>query len=199
MGGLDPGPAKMSPTSRTRRPASGPLTPRRNRLAAKWLPYNDVLLRTGTLDPRLRELVICRVGWRTAAEYEWLQHVRLARDLGVTDAEIDAIAGRGTVEWTPLEADALAATDALLDGYEIPDALWNRLAERLDEQQRIELVFVVGTYTCLAMAFKSFGVQLDADLVDYPAPRVSEDTGVVADVPVAMRGGMVHTQENPAT
>ena len=66
-------------------------------LAAKWLPYNDVLLRTGTLDPRLRELVICRVGWRTGAEYEWLQHVRLGRGLGITDAEIDAIADRGTV------------------------------------------------------------------------------------------------------
>ena len=28
----------------------------------------------------------------------------------------------------------------------------------------MELVFVVGTYTCLAMAFKSFGLQLDAEL-----------------------------------
>lgn len=140
-------------------------------LAAKWLPYNDVLLRSGTLEPRLRELVICRVGWRTAAEYEWLQHVRLARGLGVSDAEIDAIADRGTADWTPLEADALAAVDALLDGYEIPEALWQRLASELDQRQMIELVFVVGTYACLAMAFKSFGVQLDADLVDYPAPR----------------------------
>jgi len=145
-------------------------------LAAKWLPYNDVLLRTGTLDPRLREIVICRVGWRTAAEYEWLQHVRLARGLGVTDAEIDAIADRGVAEWAPLEADLLAATDALLDGYEIPDDLWTRLAQHLDQQQLIELVFVVGTYTCLAMAFKSFGVQLDADLVGYPAPRVADRT-----------------------
>ncbi|MBM3658645.1 MAG: carboxymuconolactone decarboxylase family protein [Actinobacteria bacterium] len=145
-------------------------------LAAKWLPYNDVLLRTGTLDARLREIVICRVGWRTAAEYEWLQHVRLAHGLGVTDAEIAAVADRGTVEWAPLEADLLAATDALLDGYEIPTALWDRLAEHLDQRQMIELVFVVGTYTCLAMAFKSFGVQLDADLVDYPAPRMTDRT-----------------------
>ncbi len=67
------------------------------------------------IDPRVRELAICRVGWRTAANYEWLQHVRLARGLGVTDAEIDAIADRGTVEWTPLEADVLAAVDELVD------------------------------------------------------------------------------------
>jgi 4-carboxymuconolactone decarboxylase len=147
---------------------------RHPRLAAKWLPYNDVLLRTGTLEPRLRELAICRVGWRTAAEYEWLQHVRLAHGLGITEAEIDAIADRGTVEWTSLEADVLRATDELVDDYAVSDATWARLAEHFDQQQLMELVFVVGTYTCLAMAFKSFGVQLDADLVDYPAPRVRE-------------------------
>ena len=44
------------------------------------------------------------------------------------------------------------------------DDTWSRLAERLDERQLVELVFVVGTYTVLAMAFNSFGLQLDADL-----------------------------------
>ena len=145
---------------------------RHPRLAAKWLPYNDVLLRSGTLDPRQRELVIMRVACRTGSEYEWLQHVRLARGLDVTDPEIDAIAGAGTHEWSPAEADLLAATDELLDTYRVSDATWARLAARLDQRQLMELVFVVGTYTCLAMAFESFGVQLDADLVDYPAPRI---------------------------
>ena len=66
--------------------------------------------------------------------------------------------------WSPLEADLLAATDQLIDTHRIDDATWVRLAEHLDERQLVELVFVVGTYTCLAMAFNSFGVELDADL-----------------------------------
>ncbi|MFA5883262.1 MAG: carboxymuconolactone decarboxylase family protein [Acidimicrobiia bacterium] len=147
---------------------------RHPRLAAKWLPYNDVLLRSGTLDPRQRELVILRVGWRTGSEYEWLQHVRLGRGLGITDAEVDAITGAGAHEWSPPEADLLAATDELLDAYRVSDDTWARLAVHFDQRQLMELVFVVGTYTCLAMAFRSFGVQLDADLVDYPAPRISQ-------------------------
>jgi len=150
---------------------------RHPRLAAKWLPYNDVLLRQGSLDPRLRELVIMRVAWRAGSQYEWLQHVRLARGLGVSDAEIDAIAGAGAHEWAPLEADCLAATDELLADYRVSDATWSRLAEHLDQRQLVELVFVVGTYTCLAMAFESFGVPLDPDLVDYPAPRVAPKGG----------------------
>jgi len=143
-------------------------------LAARWLPYNDVLLRTGTLDPRLRELVILRVAWSTGSEYEWVQHVRLGRGLGITDGEIGAIIGAGGHEWTALESDLLAAADELLDRTCVTDATWARLAAQLDQVQLMELVFVVGTYTCLSMAFQTFGIALDPELVDYPAPRVPE-------------------------
>ena len=39
-----------------------------------------------------------------------------------------------------------------------------QLAETLDEHQLMDLVFTVGAYDLLAMAFRSFGVQLDEDL-----------------------------------
>ena len=47
-----------------------------------------------------------------------------------------------------------------------------RLAERFDERQLVELVFVVGTYTCLAMAFNSFGLELDDELDPSLAPAM---------------------------
>jgi len=62
------------------------------------------------------------------------------------------------------EADLLAATDQLIDHYRIDDDTWARLAEHLDERQLVEAMFVVGTYTCLAMAFNSFGLQIDPEL-----------------------------------
>ena len=68
----------------------------------------------------------------------------------------------------------LAATDQLMDSYRIDDATWARLAAHLDEQQLVEVVFVAGTYTCLAMAFNSFGVQLDPEL-DTTATRSLPD------------------------
>jgi alkylhydroperoxidase family enzyme len=134
-------------------------------LAGPFLRYNAVLLRAPALGHRLRELAVLRVAWRTRSDYEWAQHVRIAQGLGITPEEIDAIAtGDGSFAWPPVEADVLAATDQLLDGYRVEDPTWARLAERLDEQQLVELVFVVGTYTGLAMAFNSFGLELDADL-----------------------------------
>jgi AhpD family alkylhydroperoxidase len=134
-------------------------------LAGPFLAYNNVLLQQPALDPRLRELMILRVARRTRARYEWAQHARLAQKLGITAAEIEAVAaGIDPGSFTSLEANALAATDQLIDGYRVDDVTWARLAEQLDERQLVELVFVVGTYTGLAMAFNSFGLQLDPDL-----------------------------------
>ena len=134
-------------------------------VARTWLSFNNVLLWNGALDARLRELMVLRVAWRTRSTYEWAQHVRMARRCGITAEEIDAITdGTGAGVWSPLDADVLAATDQLLDHYRIDDDTWARLAERLDERQLMEVAFIVGTYTCLAMAFNSVGLELDPEL-----------------------------------
>ena len=132
------------------------------RLAGPFLAYNNVLLWDPALEPRARELIVLRVAWRTRSRYEWVQHVQLAGRFGVTADEIAAIAhGPDAGVWSPFEADLLAATDQLIDGYGIDDDTWGRLAAHLDTRQLVEMVFVVGTYTCLAMVFNSLQVQLE--------------------------------------
>jgi alkylhydroperoxidase family enzyme len=134
-------------------------------LAGSFLAYNSVLLNSSALGDRERELVILRVAWRSGSTYEWLQHARIADRYTITHAEIDAVTvGASAPCWSGREADLLAATDQLMDGYVVDDETWSRLARHLDERQLVELVFVVGTYLCLAMAFNSFGVELDPEL-----------------------------------
>jgi len=137
-------------------------------LTGPFLSYNNVLLRAPALEPRWRELMVLRVASRTRSIYEWAQHVRMADRCGITAAEIEAVADgeTGAGAWSAIEADLLAATDQLLDGYRVDDATWARLANRLDVRQLLELTFVVGTYACLAMAFNTVGVALDAELAD---------------------------------
>jgi alkylhydroperoxidase family enzyme len=140
-------------------------------LTGPFMVYNAVLLNSPTLEPRWRELMVLRVAARAHSEYEWVQHVRIARACGITDAEVEAIAaGVVTSTLSPLEADLLAATDELLDRYRIADTTWARLAAQLDERQLVEVAFVVGTYTALAMAFNSFGIELDPELLTLGAP-----------------------------
>jgi 4-carboxymuconolactone decarboxylase len=142
-------------------------------LTGPWLSYNAQLLQRPALDPRHRELIVLRVAWRARAQYEWVQHIRLATRYGITAEEIEAVTqGASGGAWSALEADLLTATDELLDDFRIGDETWERLAEHLDVKQLLELLFVVGTYTTLAMAFNSLGVQLDPELDPASGPPV---------------------------
>jgi 4-carboxymuconolactone decarboxylase len=146
-------------------------------LAAPFLVYNGVLLNAPAIEPRWRELMILRVAWRGRSQYEWVQHVRIARACGITDEEIDAIArGAEAGTWSPLDAALLTATDECLDGLRISDGTWAELAAQLDERQLLEVVFVIGTYACLAMLFNSVGLELDPGLDAIGAPPLPESS-----------------------
>src|SRR5262249_32478194 len=143
-------------------------------LAGPWLAYNNVLLWSPALEHRLRELMVLRIAWRTRSTYEWVQHVKLGERYDVTRDDVVAVTvGPDADRWSSLERDLLRATDELLDDHRIADATWSRLAEQLDDRQLVEVVFVAGTYSCLAMVFNSFGLQLDAglDAADVPLPE----------------------------
>jgi alkylhydroperoxidase family enzyme len=111
-------------------------------------PYvlmSDALMNRSALAPRLRELVILRLGRRLDAAYEWWEHVRMSQADGVTTAEIAAIeaddlAGGGFGEH---DSFVLAATDEWLDGHSrLGDATWQTGVELLGRAAMLDLVFV---------------------------------------------------------
>jgi alkylhydroperoxidase family enzyme len=134
-------------------------------LAGPFTAYGNVLLGKPALGHRNRELMLLRVAWRTGARYEWVHHVRLASDYGVTPEDIETIVGGGvSATWTAAERDLVIATDEMLDSYRVSADTWRRLTEHFDEEQLVEIPFVVGTYTCLAMAFNSWDLQVEDDV-----------------------------------
>ena len=127
--------------------------------------FNGHVLFGTTLSVRQRELLVLRVATVRGSEYEWAQHVVLAGDAGIDAAEIARIAdGPDAAGWDPVEGAMVRAVDELLADARIADPTWEVLAGALDEQQLMDVVFTVGAYDLLAMAFRSFGVELDDDL-----------------------------------
>jgi alkylhydroperoxidase family enzyme len=127
--------------------------------------FNGHILFTSTLSPRQRELLIQRVAALREAAYEWEQHVILAAEAGLDDGEIARIAeGPEAPGWSATDAAMLWAVDELVSDAMVCTSTWRTLADTLDEHQLMDLVFTVGAYDLLAMAFRSFGVELDEDL-----------------------------------
>jgi alkylhydroperoxidase family enzyme len=128
------------------------------------------VLFASTITPRQRELLVLRVAHLREAAYEWTQHVLLAADAGITDEEVQRVVeGPDAQGWDPLEAALVRAADELVASAAIAEPTWAVLAEHLEPQQLMDVVFTVGTYEVLAMALRTFGVELDADLVRKPA------------------------------
>ncbi len=134
-------------------------------LARAFNTFNGHVLFASTLSPRQRELLVLRVASIRGSEYEWEQHVVLAGDAGLDAGEVARIAvGPGAPGWSTLDQAMLEATDELIGAGTVSDATWKVLAGELDEHQLMDLVFTVGAYEILAMAFRSFGIELDEDL-----------------------------------
>ena len=128
-------------------------------LTKAFLGLNVHLLFGSTLPERLRELAILRVAARGDAAYEWHHHVDMGRQAGLTDADIAGIrTGTATDEF---DQTVLRAVDELEDDHRISPDTWAALGARFDDQQRMDLIFTVGTYRTLACAFNTFGIQLD--------------------------------------
>jgi alkylhydroperoxidase family enzyme len=134
-------------------------------LARAFNTFNGHILFGSTLSARQRELLVLRVASLRESSYEWEQHVVLAADVGLEPDEIARIAlGPDAPGWSAADRAMVRSVDELIGDGAVSDATWQALAHELDEQQLMDLVFTVGAYDTLAMAFRSFGVELDDDL-----------------------------------
>ncbi len=131
-------------------------------LMRRWLVFGNHVLFKSTLPPREREIAILRIGWLCQAEYEWAQHVVIARQCDITDEEIARIAeGPDAPGWAPHEVDLLRAVDELHADAFITQPTWDKLAERWNTQELMDLVFAIGQYNLVSMALNTLGVQLE--------------------------------------
>ena len=134
-------------------------------LAQAWHTFNGHVLFATSLSERQRELAVLRVATLRKSEYEWRQHAVLAGDAGISAEEVARVEeGPAADGWADGDRELLRAVDELVTDAVISDDTWNELAGTLDTHQLMDLVFTVGAYDLLAMAFRSFGVEVDADL-----------------------------------
>lgn len=141
-------------------------------LVRDWLTFATHVLRENTLSPHDREILILRIGWLCRSEYEWAQHVRIGKKVGLTDDDVRRIAqGPDSPDVSPTDRLLLQATDELHEDAFVSDETWNALAKVYDTKQLMDLVFTVGQYNLVSMALNSFGVQLDDGLEGFPGPH----------------------------
>jgi alkylhydroperoxidase family enzyme len=127
------------------------------------------------LDPKLRELGQMRAGWACSSLFVYSQHRKAARDHGVPEEQIDAIAGWQVADcFSPVERAVLAYTDALALGQgRVADDVFAVLHEHLSEVAILEFSYIIGSYIMHATTTRALRLEfddVDDRMVEVPDP-----------------------------
>ncbi|MCH8814320.1 MAG: carboxymuconolactone decarboxylase family protein [Chloroflexi bacterium] len=137
-----------------------------------WLRFAMNLLGPDLeLSPRLREIAILRVFQKTAGEYGFAHHVRIARDVGLTDDEIAALSAFETSDlFSDVDRDVIRYVDAVTDLDADASALAKATRKSLSDRELMELTMCIGHWNMLARFLQPLEVPVDDSLtVGLPA------------------------------
>jgi 4-carboxymuconolactone decarboxylase len=127
-----------------------------------FLRLGNAILFRGDLSPTLREIAILRVGHLTKANYEWTQHVAIAKRVGVTQTQIDGIGGRvDSKAFDDRERAVLRYTDEVTQNVRTSEATYQMLRKFLSEKETVELTIVIGYYNMVSRVLESLQVELE--------------------------------------
>ena len=122
-----------------------------------------------SFDPRLRELAILRVAWRTGSVFEWTQHWRLSIDLGLLAEDLVAVRNwRESGRFDERDRAVLAAVDDVVDCGRIRDGEWAALVQLLGLDHSIDAALAIATWIFVSSLLRSFEVPLPEHMVPWP-------------------------------
>jgi alkylhydroperoxidase family enzyme len=165
---------------------------RHPRLAGALTGLLTTLLFESKLDPRLRELVIMRIGWATGSEYEWTQHWAVATRTGMEDVDIPT--ARDWRAAPDLDAPAravLAATDETLETGTVSAATWTECEQHVGgPEELLELVVAIGNRRLFSSLLRTLEIPLEDGVDAWPpdglCPRVHCSESGARLAPLAM-------------
>jgi AhpD family alkylhydroperoxidase len=132
-------------------------------LLGAWIEFAWSIRQKPATPRRLRELMIVHGATLMDCGYELAHHRRMALRSGVSEAELDALAGwRETTSFVPAERAALAFMEAMVEGA-VPDAVNAELARHFDASERVELTLTAGLYCMVPRIIAAFRVPLETD------------------------------------
>jgi alkylhydroperoxidase family enzyme len=126
-----------------------------------FLRFGGAVLGKMELDPEVRELAILQVAKEAEAKYEWIQHVTIAKAVGVSDREIEALERGDLDAFEEPARSAIELATAVVRGPRVTDELFGRLREHFDDRRIVELLLAIGEYLMLARVMTVLEMDLD--------------------------------------
>jgi 4-carboxymuconolactone decarboxylase len=114
----------------------------------------------GTLGDREREIAILLTAAHDRSAFEWYAHDRVARRLGMSEEELDALrSGQISAFPDPRESAIAAATTEVLATGDLSDASFAACRSVLTQPEVVELLVLIGHYRSLAAVMRVLQIE----------------------------------------
>jgi len=145
------------------------------KLALASLDLGRYFMLDASISARQQKLIVLRVAHRFESTYQWTHNSMGAKQVGITDEEIDAVRiGASSPVWGREDRVLMAAIDQTCDGGKIDDATWMELNAVMSRHQIMDLIHAVGYFTMVAWGLVAMGVQLE-DNMAFSSNRAKAD------------------------
>lgn len=124
--------------------------------------HGSTLWHEGGLSAVDREIVILATARAANSRYEWHQHVRIAREEGISDEQLLAVSTGALDELDPEHAAIVEYVGRFVDD-EVDDEVHDRLAAHYDDEQLTGVAAIAGLYLGLARLLQSLDVEVEAE------------------------------------
>jgi 4-carboxymuconolactone decarboxylase len=128
-----------------------------------FLQLGGSLLGGPEIDAKNREIAILGVAKETGAGYEWAQHEQLARNVGVSEAEIEAIQAQDPAGLDADGALAFRAATEISRDVRISDDALAALVARWGEAGAAELILCISYYNMVSRFLESARVEIEPE------------------------------------
>jgi len=122
-----------------------------------------------SLSVREQELVILRMAVLYGSNYVWMHHLPVAREFGVTDAELEAVRSARFEVFGARERALLVLVDELVETRTVSRQVWDANRGQLTDVELVELVHLVGQYVLFALLNNAMQVSLEEGMAGLPA------------------------------
>jgi len=130
--------------------------------ARGFLGLGLAILKQSSLEPRLRELVILRVGGLSGASYEIHQHRRVAASVGLGADKIGAaLQERDETCLTHFEQQVMRFTDSVVWQVKAPAHLYAPVADKLGPAGICDLLHTIGFYMLVSRFLENLEVDIE--------------------------------------
>ncbi len=129
-----------------------------------WAQMAGQLFESPTFTPRMREIIILRVGHLQDSPYELAQHVVFARTAGLTDQQIDALLEKAELDAAGFNGDERTVIDTVTElctTRRLSDDTFATAHVLLGDEALTELLMIVSCYYGLALVLNAVDLEID--------------------------------------